>query len=66
MADQIPAELKSLRVKISTLKPYDRNARQGDIGALVTSLERNGQYRPIVVNKKAKAIAEDLLKVLPR
>ena len=56
MADQIPAELKSLRVKISTRKPYDRNARQGDIGALVTSLERNGQYRPIVVNKKDRVI----------
>lgn len=50
--DQIPSELDNLRVKLSTLKPYKDNPRQGDIGAVVTSLEANGQYRPIVVNKR--------------
>lgn len=53
---QIPETLQPFKVKISTLNPYDRNARQGDIGALVQSLEKNGQYRPIVVNKKGNVI----------
>lgn len=54
--DQIAPELDKLRVKLSTLKPYKRNPRQGDIGAVVTSLEANGQYRPIVVNRKGNVI----------
>jgi hypothetical protein len=46
----IPDTLQKLAVPIDGLVPYVRNPRQGDVGAIVTSLERHGQYRPIVVN----------------
>lgn len=38
-------------VQISNLKPYPINPREGDIGAIVESLESHGQYRPIVANR---------------
>lgn len=43
--------LTSLEVEIDTLHPYPGNPRQGDIELLKGSLERHGQYRPIVVNQ---------------
>lgn len=52
----IPETLEPLQVAIDDLTPYDANPRQGDIGAIVTSLERNGQYRPIVVNRRGNVI----------
>ena len=33
------------------LRLYEGNARQGDVGAICESLQRLGQYRPIVVNR---------------
>ena len=36
---------------LDTLQPYHQNPRRGDTQAIADSLERNGQYRPIVVNK---------------
>ena len=47
----IPDTLEALAVPLDELTPYKRNPRQGDVGAIVTSLERNGQYRPIVARK---------------
>src|SRR5436190_1764615 len=38
-------------VKLSGLRPYDRNPRRGDVQAIKESLLENGQYRPIVVNR---------------
>lgn len=35
---------------IDQLKPYPGNPRRGDIDEIATSLEINGQYKPIVVN----------------
>ena len=52
----IPATLKGMTVPIDGLKPYRRNPRQGDIGAIVTSLQRHGQYRPIVVNARTQEV----------
>lgn len=49
-------ELETERVPIGTLKPYPGNPREGDIGAIVTSLEANGQFRPIVVNRRDMTI----------
>ncbi len=39
-------------VQINNLIPYPANPREGDIGAIVESLEAHGQYRPIVANKQ--------------
>lgn len=39
-------------VQIENIKPYPANPREGDIGAIVDSLEAHGQYRPIVANKQ--------------
>lgn len=44
------------RVPINEVRPYEGNARQGDIGAISESLRVNGQYRPIVVNKRDRMI----------
>lgn len=43
-------------VAIDKLKPYDKNPRIGDIGAIAESLETNSQYRPIVVQKSSNKI----------
>lgn len=48
----IDPELQHLAVGIDKVEPYDANPRVGDVGAIATSLEANGQYRPIVVNKR--------------
>ena len=36
--------------------PYGRNPRRGDTRAIRESLERNGQYRPIVVNRRTMEV----------
>ncbi len=41
---------------VSTLVPYEKNARQGDVATLMESLEVNGQYRPIVVRRGTNEI----------
>lgn len=41
-------------ISIDELNTYTNNPRHGDIAALVDSLETNGQFRPIVVNKGTK------------
>lgn len=43
-------------VGVSTLVPYEKNARQGDVATLMESLEVNGQYRPIVVRRGTNEI----------
>lgn len=43
-------------VPVKDLHPYGLNPRQGDVGAISVSLEANGQYRPIVVNKRDNTI----------
>lgn len=52
----IPETLESLAVPVGSLKPYGRNPRQGDVGQIVKSLERHGQYRPIVVNARTQEV----------
>lgn len=52
----VAPNLKDLLVEVSKLSEYPDNTRQGDVGAIVTSLQENGQYRPIVVNKKTMEI----------
>lgn len=43
-------------VSINELKPYPRNPRRGDVEEIAKSLEINGQYKPIVANRRDKAI----------
>ena len=43
------AELVIERVPVESLEAHPRNPRQGDVGAIVESLEAHGQYRPLVV-----------------
>lgn len=39
------------RVPLDALTPHPRNPRQGDVGAIVESLDANGQYAPIIVQR---------------
>lgn len=43
-------------IEIDSVEAHPKNARQGDIGAIATSLESNGQYRPIVVQASTRRI----------
>lgn len=43
-------------VELKRLKPYPKNPRKGDINIIAQSLKVNGQYRPIVVNKRTMEI----------
>ncbi len=52
MAHNIRTEIARLAQPIVNLTPHPRNVRQGDVGAIVNSLEAHGQYRPIVVQKE--------------
>jgi ParB-like chromosome segregation protein Spo0J len=48
--------IEAEQVPISELRPYERNPRRGDVEAIKESLEVNGQYRPIVVNKRDNTV----------
>jgi DNA modification methylase len=52
----IAETLTGLKVRISDVKPYAANPRRGDVAAIRESLERNGQYRPIVVNSRTMEV----------
>jgi len=56
VAPNITKELVKLAKPIESVQPHPRNVRQGDVGAIATSLEINGQYRPIVVHKTTNNI----------
>lgn len=43
-------------VKVGDLKPHPKNARQGDIGAIIISIEQNGWFGTIVAQKSTKYI----------
>lgn len=57
----VKEETKTSMVEITTVDinsvfPYPMNARQGDVGLIAESLSKNGQFRPIVVNKLDNSI----------
>lgn len=56
MTNNIRPEIKTLAKPIGDFRTHERNVRQGDIGAICTSLEAHGQYRPIVVHKATNQI----------
>lgn len=55
-ADQHIAAASADLADIDALRPYDRNAREGDIGVISESLRALGQFRPIVVNRRTNNI----------
>ena len=48
----IPETLSALAVPIDSLTPYQDNPRRGDLEVIKESLAANGQYRPIVANRR--------------
>lgn len=54
MTDNIKVQTEI--VEITDLKPYPRNPRRGDVEEIAKSLNINGQYKPIVVNRRDKTI----------
>jgi site-specific DNA-methyltransferase (adenine-specific) len=53
---QIHGTLDDLTVDIDSVQPHPDNVREGDIGAIVSSLKHHGQYRPIVVSTRTRNI----------
>jgi len=50
---KISSDIQSLSVDINTLTPLEKNARRGDVDAIMASYEKFGQVKPIV------AVAEE-------
>lgn len=48
--------VKYKTVPIETLVEHPKNPRQGDVGAIVTSIEENGVYRPLVVQESTNHV----------
>ncbi len=48
--------LSTENIDINSVFPYPMNARQGDVGLISESLAKNGQFRPIVVNRRDNSI----------
>jgi hypothetical protein len=53
---RIHGELAELRVAITSLKPFPGNPRRGDLDGIKASLAANGQYRPVVVNRRTMEV----------
>lgn len=49
-------QLELIRVKIADLNHHPSNARQGDVGAIIQSLETHGQFRPLVVQQSTMTV----------
>lgn len=47
----VDADSTALQVPLASLSPYHRNPRRGNVEAIAASLERNGGYKPITVNR---------------
>lgn len=56
MSENIAKTLNNLIVPINKVKGRKQNPRRGNIDTIKESLEINGQYRPIVVNKKTSEV----------
>lgn len=56
MTNNIRPEILKLAQPIDSISTHARNVRQGDVGAIVQSLEAHGQYRPIVVHQETNQI----------
>lgn len=52
VAERVPLKVES--VNVSELHLFEGNARRGDISRIAESLQTNGQFKPIVVNRGTK------------
>ncbi len=52
----IAEALRPLAVPIDSIEPWPGNPRMGDVGAIVTSLRRFGQQKPVVVQASSGRI----------
>ena len=52
----IREEIQQYAVDINSVHAHPRNVRQGDIGAISTSLTAHGQYKPILVQRSTNFI----------
>ncbi len=50
MADSALGRLAVVEFPVDELQLFHRNPRRGDVRAIAASLDRHGQYRPLVVN----------------
>jgi len=48
--------VKAIKTEINSLLEFVGNPRKGNVKALVESLQTNGQYRPIIVQKSTRQI----------
>jgi DNA modification methylase len=48
--------LETHTVSIADLRPLPNNPRRGDVEAIAESLRANGQYRPIVINRRTMEV----------
>lgn len=53
-APRIAQQLQHLAVSLDQLQLHPRNAREGDVGAIIESLRTFGQLKPIVAQQAAK------------
>jgi ParB-like chromosome segregation protein Spo0J len=56
MTHQQPASTLIEYVEIGTLNTHPRNARDGDIGAIITSIQENGWFGTVVAQKSTRYI----------
>lgn len=49
--------LQMVKVAVGELRPHPRNPRNGDTERIADSLQRNGQYKPIVVARDGTVLA---------
>lgn len=54
--EQIAPQLAALAVSIDSVEPHPRNPRRGDVSAIVASLTRFGQRKPIVVQASTRYV----------
>src|SRR5829696_6342050 len=52
----MPTTLAHLLVPIAELHSFPGNPRRGDLNAIKASLQRLGQYRPVVVNRRTMQV----------
>lgn len=52
----IAPTIADLAVPVADLRPYGPNPRRGDVDGIAESLAVNGQYRPVVVNRRTMEI----------
>lgn len=52
----MPRTLEYQQVPIRKLVPYEKNPRRGNVKVIAESLEKHGQYKPIVVRKATNEV----------